>query len=248
MTRRALKLVHTSDVHLESYFGEDRARSEERSRAERAFRRVVDLVREEGADLFLIAGDLFDSNRVEGAAVELVWKELARVTCPVFLTPGNHDCYEDGSIYRRVDFARIGPHVRVLLDERGESVELSGLDATIWARGLVDHEPTHRPLGGVPERSGELWHLGMAHGFVVDRRIFGRSSLITQGEIAACGLDYLALGHVHVFRDESQGATRACYPGTPVPLHRGLESGGSVAVVTLDPERGVRIEERRIFD
>jgi DNA repair exonuclease SbcCD nuclease subunit len=56
-------------------------------------------------------------------------------------------------------------------------------------------------------------------------------------------LDYLALGHVHVFTDITHGQTRACYPGTPAPLHMGAHETGSVVVVSLDPETGVSLSQ-----
>ncbi|MDX1382497.1 MAG: hypothetical protein R3190_02580, partial [Thermoanaerobaculia bacterium] len=104
--------------------------------------------------------------------------------------------------------------------------------------------PGNRPMQGVPRLDRDGWFVGMAHG------LFGhdpgelRSSLITAEEIASSGLDYLALGHVHVFRDVSQGDTCAYYPGAPnVPYapHRGC-----VALVELEAEAGVQVREVRL--
>ena len=72
-----------------------------------------------------------------------------------------------------------------------------------------------------------------------------RSSLITPEEVATSGFDYLALGHVHVFRDVSQGETRAFYPGSPLIPH--APDRGSIAIVTLDPEMGISVEGRQIM-
>jgi hypothetical protein len=51
---------------------------------------------------------------------------------------------------------------------------------------------------------------------------------------------------VHVFTDLSHGTTRACYPGTPAPLHLGVNNGGSVALVILDPDDGVILTQQKI--
>ena len=80
------------------------------------------------------------------------------------------------------------------------------------------------------------WFVGMAHGHFVEDRREPRSSLITPDEIAGSGLDYLALGHVHVFRDVSQGPVRACYPGAPRISY--APDAGSVAIIRLDPVAG----------
>lgn len=241
MSPRALRLVHTSDVHVGSGVPGD-----PNPCGERALVAVVDAVREEAAELLLIAGDLFDHARVERATIDFVCAELARVRCPVVLIPGNHDCLDERSVYRRVDLREAGAHVHPLTAEDGETVELSELHTTVWGRGMVDHDPSYRPLAGVPERRASYWHLGLAHGLFAEPGTEGRSSPITAREIATSGLDYLALGHVHVFRDVSQHPTRACYPGSPVPVPGGSRAAGTVAVVELDPEEGVTVKSRDI--
>ena len=227
-----LRIVHTSDVHLDNSSQGDHHSAE-------TFRRVVDTVLSEEADLFLIAGDLFDHNRVKQHAVDLVYEELARVPCPVVLIPGNHDCVADDSVYHRIDFSEAGSHVHALSREHGNRVMLDELHATVWGKGMVEHEPENKPLAGVPERHEDHWPIGMAHGYFVEDAQSERSSLITPSEIAESGLDYLALGHVHVYMDVSRGNTRACYPGSPSRQYAG---SGCVVRVTLDPGRGVHFE------
>jgi DNA repair exonuclease SbcCD nuclease subunit len=247
LTRRPLRLVHTADVHLGELTSAWSAASADAD--ERAFARVVDTVLAERADVLLIAGDLFDSNRVSEPAVRFAASQLGRLSCPVVLIPGNHDCYDGTSIYRRFDFRGIGSHVHPLYAEDGEVVTFGELGLTVWGKGLVEHAPANRPLAGAPGRAAVRrpaghWLVGLAHGHFVEDRREPRSSLITPDEIADSGLDYLALGHVHVFRDVSQGAVRACYPGAPRISY--APDAGSLAIIALDPEEGVSIEERRL--
>ena len=247
MPKRPLTLIHTSDVHLESdTFGRGEEGLSYRRRIQDAFQKVVDMVCEKKADLFLIAGDLFDSNRVPESGVEFVNAELRRIPCPVILIPGNHDCYDHRSIYKKADFTLAGSHVHTLTEEEGRTITFPELQATVWGKGLVEHDPAFRPLAGVPARQDDWWHIGMAHGYFVEEEGFQRSSPVTPEEIEQSGLDYLAMGHVHVFNDLSQGSTTSCYPGTPAPLYMGVDDGGSVAVVTLDPEKGVAITQQKV--
>ena len=59
MSRRRIKVIHTSDVHLESdTFGRSEEGQKYRRRIQGAFQKVVDQVIAEDADLFLIAGAL----------------------------------------------------------------------------------------------------------------------------------------------------------------------------------------------
>jgi DNA repair exonuclease SbcCD nuclease subunit len=241
--RRSLRVIHTSDVHIDSdsFIGERREAA--RLRAQNAFAKVVDALREERADLLLIAGDLFDSSRIAQEALDFVLSELARASCPVVLLPGNHDCYDEHSVYRRVDFGGVGSHVHVLTAVEGERLELPELDAAVWGRAMVDHDPSNQPLAGVPPRLEGVWNIGIAHGLLAAQGAELRSSLITPQQIDESGFDYLAMGHLHVFREVSQRPTRAAYSGSPVPLPPGGGRGGSVALVDLDIVSGVRLTE-----
>jgi len=58
-----------------------------------AFAHVIDAVLETQADLFLIAGDLFDHTRVKGDVIDFVYQQLSRVSCPTVIIAGNHDCW-----------------------------------------------------------------------------------------------------------------------------------------------------------
>ncbi len=69
---RPLRLVHTSDVHLETdTFGSGERGVQLRDKVRSAFGRVIDIANDRGADMLLIVGDLFDSARVteEGLAL-----------------------------------------------------------------------------------------------------------------------------------------------------------------------------------
>ncbi len=228
-----LRIVHTSDVHLDD--------NAEGQRAQAAFAQVVDAVLAQHAQLFLIAGDLFDHNRVPGHVIDFVHAQLARVTCPTVIIPGNHDCYNERSILRRTDFDPDEHGIHLLSEEDGQRVHFDHLHATVWGRGMIEHEPANKPLRNAPDRHGDTWNIGMAHGFYVDYPETMRSSLITPDEIAASGFDYLALGHVHVASEIRHGQTLACYPGSPSMGYGSTRYVPSVAVVDLLPSVGPQL-------
>ncbi len=228
---RSLKITHTSDVHLNDEADGVRVRE--------AFAQVVDTVLDTASDLFLIAGDLFDHNEVRRGTVEFVYTQLARVSCPTVIIVGNHDCWDERSIIRRMDFRKAGRHITLLDNADGAQVAFPDLHATVWGRCMTDHDRSNKPLAGVPPRRGNMWHIGMAHGLYSDEADADRSSLITPQEIGTSGFDYLALGHVHAHRQMRHGDTLACYPGVAA-AHMGTISSGCVALVTLTPGKGAR--------
>ena len=82
-----MKFVHCADVGME--FALNRLRSKQR-KAEilQSFLRVIDYCRDEEVDILLIAGDLFDSEKVEAAVVEQIKEAFAGI-------PGT-DIYSSG--------------------------------------------------------------------------------------------------------------------------------------------------------
>ena len=228
---RTLQITHTSDVHLNDEADGIQVRE--------AFTQVVDTVLDTDSDLFLIAGDLFDHNEIQRSTVDFVYAQLARVSCPTVIIVGNHDCWDERSVMKRMDFSKAGRHVTLLDHAEGAQVTFSELHATVWGRCMLDHDLSNKPMAGAPQRKGDMWHIGMAHGLYTDDPDTQRSSLILPQEIEASGFDYLALGHVHAHRQMRHGHTLACYPGVAA-AHIGTLLSGCVALVTLTPGKGAR--------
>ena len=254
-----LRILHTADVHLGARHADlgDRAAAQ-RERQFAAFRATVDLALAEKVDLVLIAGDLFDSNVQPRRSVERVAAELARLAearIRTVMIPGTHDVYDRASIYRAYDLPALagvaGPdHVTVLTPDR-ESVQLTALDAVVHGPVFATKRAPHSPLAGFDASADpQTWRIGLIHGSVA---IPGRTDrdevVITTEEIAASGLDYLALGHWHSFQQGRAGAVVYAYAGAPEPVAVDQDRAGRVALVTLDEARGVKtvvVEERQV--
>jgi len=243
-----LRLVHTSDVHLGAYTGNDGHWAVRRTLMETAFSRVIDLAKDVNADALLIAGDLFDNDRVEAATVAFAAEEIGRYAGPTFLIPGNHDPMDPGSLYWRHDLEAIAPRLHILRAHGGELVEPEGLDLVLWGRAYLDSDWHFRPLAGLPGRLDRRWHVVMAHGhFVREDGEMHRSLLIHESEVeaAAKDWDYMALGHWEPHADVSVGGMTAVYSGAPMPLADANRRAGWACVVDFD-DRGVRWRVERV--
>jgi len=229
------RILHTSDIHLDNNIGD----KEEQSSAQLGFISVIDKAIALDVQLFLIAGDLFDHNRVKQPCLDFATQQMSRLHCPVVMIAGNHDCLTDYSIYNTYDPTEAGPHIHFIKSELGDSIEFGELGVRIWGRSIVDHAPDNKPLEAVPTHDFDGWNIGMAHGYYVNRGGTSFSSLITPEEIAASCFDYLALGHVHVFSEIEHGNTLAAYPGSPNLAHGSQEK--TAAHIILDPVNGVQL-------
>jgi len=237
---RPLSLIHTSDVHLESdTFGSGFKGDSFRDSVRRAFAAVIDLANSRGADLLLIVGDLFDSSRVSADGVGFAMAQIGRARMPVVMIPGNHDAHDERSIYAGLPASARPPNLHLMLEPQGTILEFGQLQARVWGRALVEHSPDYRPLFGMPEPLPHVWNIGLGHGFFTEVET-NRSSPITPAEIEQSGYDYIALGHIHVFGDVSQGRTRAFYCGTPAPLYASSEAGW-VLQVNCAPGEAVQV-------
>jgi len=256
-----LRLLHTADIHLgarHTDMGEQAATQRERQFA--AFRRSVDLALEERVDLFLIAGDLFDSNTQPRRSVERVAAELRRLVQAAVRTviiPGTHDCYDRSSLYRAYDLAALagvppGADLLVVLTPERPDVVLSNLDVVIYGRVFETKRAPRGALDGFDARqeTRATWRIGMIHGaLAIPGMTDGDDVVVRPDEIAASGLDYLALGHWHSTRSGRAGAVQYAYSGAPEPVAVHQDRAGNVLLVSLDMVRGVRtvtVEERAV--
>ncbi|MGH6914519.1 MAG: metallophosphoesterase family protein [Geminicoccales bacterium] len=234
-----LRIAHCSDIHLDGDGHPADAGGDAREGYRRAFARALAEMRAHRPDLMLLAGDLFDANDATPETIRWAMEILGRQPYPVIMIPGNHDCMENGAIYRRYDFNSIA-NVRMLSAEAGEVARLDALGVAVWGKGMVDHSTAYRPLGGCPGRpDGCRWFLGLGHGiFVPDGESSHRSSPIHMREIEASPCDYLALGHHHAVMELLTAGTAAAYSGSPTDS---IGRGATYVIADLAPGRPAEV-------
>ena len=226
-----LKIIHGADFHLDSPFAglsPERA-AQRRGEQRELLDRLAGLAREKQADLVLLAGDLLDSERVFRETAQALRAALAAIPCPVFIAPGNHDFYSPRSVWTSLDWPE---NVHIFTSDALEAVELPG--CTLWGRAFSDAHQTACPLEGLAVPGDGRLHIACVHGCVGTGNDYGP---ITPGEIAASGLDYLALGHVHQGSGlQREGGTWWAYPGCPEG--RGFDETGEKGVLYVEAEPG----------
>ena len=222
--KKQLRLLHTSDLHIGSDIYPDEAM--------RGFETILQQADQTSPDALIIAGDLFDHHRVPDAIVGSVFEELGSLAVPVVILPGNHDAVlTDGRLSDDLP-----KNITVMKEADGDTIFLDSLGLTLWGRPVYNHHPDFRPLEGMPSQSPDSWFVAVAHGLFMEVPDPMRSSPIAPEEIAQASCDYVALGHVHVFRDVSQNGIPAFYSGAP----SGSQAKTTV-LVELDPTAGVSV-------
>lgn len=247
--KQALKILHTADVHLDcDSYGTPAQQHAHRDLYYHCFQTIIDRALATAVDVVLLAGDVFDHNRVPDETIAFAQEQLRRLACPVVILPGNHDCLTTNAIYDRYDFHAACANVQVITALQGQTIEFPDLDLVIWGRAMEEHTPSFQPLAHIPMRQDQRWHIAMAHGFFYPtRQPPDRSSPIFADEIRDTGWDYVAMGHQHVLADMSQGNVTAYYPGAPLVNWRGTPPTGHVLLLDCSPTTGIRVQAERIL-
>ena len=247
------RLLHMADVHLGARhrdLGEAATRQRERQLA--AFRRGLEAGLAARVDVALICGDLFDSNAQPRRTVEVAATELRRLTekgIRVVLIPGTHDSYEAGSIYRVFDLRLMaglseGSDLLTVLTPERPDVVFRDVDLVVYGRVAATKRVSRSPLADftTAAESRGRWRVAMIHGsMVIPGKVEQDDVIFSSTEVAASGLDYLALGHWHSWLTGQAGSTTWAYPGAPEPLALDQTGAGRVAIVNLEERAGERV-------
>jgi DNA repair exonuclease SbcCD nuclease subunit len=219
-----IKLVHAADFHLDSPFSALSAEQAAQRRAEQRqmLERLADFTNDFGAELLLLAGDLFDSALCYAESEECICRALGRVKARVFISPGNHDYYSPRSPWARMTLPE---NVHVFTSPAPQRVELPELGCAVWGAAFTG-ERIAPSLGGF-RASGAL-DIMVMHGDTENAA--SPYGFISEEMIAASGLSYLALGHIHAASGlRRAGNTFYAYPGCPIG--RGFDETGEKGVL-----------------
>jgi len=216
-----MKILHTSDIHMESPLGArlggERLR-ERKLELVRTFERMADEAVYAGCRLFIIAGDLFDSERITKRAKERVINIVLSHKEVTFLyLPGNHE---------KDAFADVVTESIPNLSVFGKGWTYFDFDnVTVAGRSEISPD-MFDSLTLLPERK----NIVVLHGALAERTD-GENIGIREAE--GKNIDYLALGHYHshsVRQIDHRGV--AVYSGTPEP--RGFDEAFDCGFVMVE--------------
>lgn len=225
-----IRILHAADLHLDSPFralGPEKARQRRQEQRE-LLAKITDLAREQRADIVVFAGDLFDAEDVFSDTGKMLESALSSLDMPVFIAPGNHDWYGARSAWAKMSFGR---NVHVFTGEEIACFELPELGARVWGSAFTQRSRRPPLTGFEAEKDGDTVDIMVLHGEVGNPgSVYGP---ITEAELAASGMDYVALGHVH----SCSGLRRAgetCYAWPGCPEGRGFDETGEKGVILAE--------------
>lgn len=217
-----IKFLHAADFHLDAAFSSlTGAQAALRRREQRELLdELAELCRDR--DLVLLSGDLFDGAHVYRDTLDALKRFFAAVSGEIFIAAGNHDALVSGSPYLTEDW---GENVHIFTDESPQCIRAEKLGCNVY--GAAFHGQTcPPPLVGFRVDDPSALNVMVLHG---DLQPASPYAPVTPEQIAASGLDYLALGHIHTARSARFGTTLAAYSGCL--MGRGFDECGKKGVL-----------------
>lgn len=222
-----MKILHCADLHLDSKM---EALSPEKSKIRRneivgTFERIAKYAKENGIRIVIIAGDMFDTDRVTKKTRERVLGAVSDAKTVDFLyLTGNHD---DKSF--------------LLETELPENLKVFGGSWTSFKYGnvnvcgvAIDRRNADSFYDGL-SLSKEDFNVVVLHGQIAGYKSKNHAEIISLPRLKDRNIDYLALGHVHEFVSGKLDE-RGVYAYCGCPEGRGFDEVGAKGVVLIDTE------------
>lgn len=209
-----MKLIHCADIHLNSSLSthlDGDKQKQRRTEILHTFLRMVDYAAEQSVDGILIAGDLFDTKKVDRATGNAVLSAITgHPEILFFYLRGNHDA--DGFLQ---SLDEIPDNLKLFGDTwRYYAWEEDG--ATIVITGAESSARNAQTLYTSLRLNPKHINLVMLHGQETPYASgAGRDAeQIPLALLQNKGIDYLALGHIHTYKREQLDARGIyVYPG-----------------------------------
>lgn len=224
-----MRIIHCSDLHLDSKLGANLNKEKSKERKNEilfAFQKMINYAKENNVRAIIIAGDLFDKNKVSIKAKNIVRDALlANPEIDFIYLKGNHD--EDGFIIDEI------PRNLKLFSKnkwtsyRYENIVISGIEF-----GEKKSFELYRSL----MLNTDDFNIVILHGQEAnyeDKK--DKTEIIDIRELKNKNIDYLALGHIHKFKKEKLD-NRGIYCYSGCLEGRGFDECGDKGFVLLDIE------------
>ena len=225
---KKVKIVHTADLHFDTPFNEvdDKQRAINKEELKEVFKNIINFCKEKQVDILLLAGDIFDNltlNRETIYFLENVFNNIKETR--VFISPGNHDPYNNNSFYKLIKW----PENVYIFKDKLEKVYIKELETNVWGAAFNEKYVRESLIRGFSQNNKEINILAI-HGEISSSSEGNEYNPITLKDIKESGMDYIALGHRHNFSGVlKEGNTFYSYSGCP--QGRGFDETGDKGII-----------------
>ncbi len=223
-----MKIIHCSDLHLDSKMETNLSKEQARERKDEiliTFKNMIQYANDNEVQIIIIAGDLFDNSRVSAKAKNIVKDAiLTNKDIDFIYLKGNHDVSnlfeEDEEIPENLKLFSSTEWKEYIYG----NVVITGIELT-----KEDNYDKYNTL----MLSKNNVNIVVMHGQEVTSDSSDDPEAININKLKRKNINYLALGHIHSYKMEKLGTKgKYCYPGCLEG--RGFDECGKKGFVLLD--------------
>lgn len=202
----SVKIVHCGDIHI-GKTGNDKTYTQKRSREVfQTFFKTLDFAAKNQADLFLIAGDLFDNHKIDQDALDIICRSFEAFGNDILICPGNHDYYGSNTFWETAAF----PSNVTVFKSDGDVFENAEKGVRVYGSPFQE---AYKEAVNIPkvDFNDNFINIALLHGDISKNSPYG---FISEEDIKNSNFDYIALGHIHKRSDIiKKGNTSYAYCG-----------------------------------
>ena len=225
-----MKILHCADIHLDSKMTanlDNTKAKERRSELLITFNNMISYAVKNDIRAIIIAGDLFDTKNVSKAAKNAVRAGIENnPDIDFYYLKGNHDAE---SFLAELDNV---PANLKMFNDGWTSYEL---EENVVITGAELDKNNSKGIYNSLVLDMDKFNIVTLHGQESEHQAKDKAEVISIGELRNKGIDYLALGHVHAYKEaplDSRGIY--CYPGCLEG--RGFDECGEHGFVVIEIE------------
>ena len=195
-----MKILHVADVHLDSkltrYLDNEKAR-ERRNEILLTYRDAVRYAAENGVEVIIIAGDLFDVRKISATARDAVRDSIEQnPEMTFYYLRGNHDA--DGFVQAVMEKSGKLPDNLKMFTREWTSYRFTSKDGTsIVVTGAEMDKENSSELTASLALDHSDFNIVTLHGQETESASKKDAEVIPLREYKNRGIDYMALGHIH---------------------------------------------------
>ena len=202
-----MKILHTADIHLGVKYNKLPKDKSALLREEMVFNIQEFFESAKDYDVILICGDLFHSKLVTQKIIRALFNSIKNFSKPVIFIEGNHD--------ERFVFDENLPENFIILEKTHNHYKYNGVN--FYCAGEID------------ELNTDETNILLLHGNIENP---SDNDFINLDNFVEKGFDYIALGHVHDFKQIKRGQNLLAYSGSL--FSNGFDECGNKGFIELD--------------
>lgn len=227
-----MKIIHCSDLHLDSKMRSNLSNEKARERRDEillTFQKMVKYAKENEVKVILIAGDMFDKNKISVKAKTIVKEAIKDAPEIDFLyLKGNHDEAEFIG-----EDEEVPENLKMFAKEKWTTYEYGNIKIS----GIEFGEKSEFDIYNSLILDKNDINIVCLHGQESKYDGKERAEIINMQSLKNKNIDYLALGHIHKYKEQKLDSRGVyCYSGCLEG--RGFDECGKKGFVLLDIDMG----------